>query len=204
MLNFADINYDKKYYIRSDVITFLKTHDKWGELSNMCAGFPIQIADIIIKTLEAFYASMRYPLYPSHQLEIISKPSPMGAKMTSKKYRKDERPDWSEIHVQLLEWCATLKLLQHWNTFGPLLDVTGDMPIVEETNKYDMFWAARRTKDNPDILEGTNIFGQILMNVRTFYRKHKNDEIYVLEPMDIPNFKFLGQEITATEYMLAA
>ena len=61
----------------------------------------------------------------------------MGAKMTAKKYNKYSRTDWNSINVQILEWCATMKLLQHWNTFVPLLDSTGDLPIVEETNKYN-------------------------------------------------------------------
>ena len=201
MINFANINYDIKFYNRKDVIFFLKTHDEKGQFSNMHKD-PLKFLDTTLNTAEALYQAIRYPYHPSHQIEIISNPSPIGAKCVSRKYSKDERPDWMDVNVRVLEWCATVKLLQHWNTFGPLLDETGDKPIVEETNKYDKFWAARRTKEDPDILEGANVFGQILMNIRTFYRDHKNDEIYIMEPMDIPDFMFLGKEIPTIEYKL--
>ena len=216
-LKFAEIDYSIKKYWRNECVTFLRTHDLYGEFSNMCAGFPITppikkvpemfkafLSDGKVKTNEAFYAAQQYPKFPIHQADIISRPSPMGAKMTAKKYRNDSRPDWNDVNVRLLEWCATMKLLQHWNTFGPLLDSTGNLPIVEETNKYDKFWAARRTKEDTDILEGANVFGQILMNIRQFYRDHKDDESIILDPMDIPDFKFLGEDIIAIEYFLNA
>ena len=228
-LKFAEIDRTIKFYKREDCAVFLKVRDTNGEFSNMSHSplvLPIEseisknrnicktvfygetlnpydkILLFLARTNEAMYQSFRYSYYPSHQLEILSNPSPMGAKCVCRKYAKDERPDWMDVNIQVLEWCTTTKLLQHWNTFGPLLDQTGDKDIVEETSKYDRFWAARRTKDNPDILEGSNIFGQILENVRKFYRENKDKESIILEPMNIPDFKLLGEDVIPVEYFI--
>ena len=205
--HFTDIDRSKKTYKRNEVITFCRVRDPYGDFSNMAPDYKITAPikskyPIDIRTNEHFYQSLRYPDYIDHQMDIINNPSPMGCKCTCRKYATDERPDWMDINVQVLEWCATTKLLQHWNRFGSLLDSTGDKDIIEETNKYDYFWAARRTKEDENILTGSNIFGQILMNIRQFYRDHKNDKSIILEPMDIPNFKFLGEDIIAVEYVL--
>ena len=207
MIKFADIDRAKKTIIRDDVITFCRVRDPFGGLSNMSPGYKITApikseTPIEIRTNEHFYQSLRYPDHIDHQIDIINNPSPMGCKCTCRKYAADERPDWMDVNIQVLEWCATLKLLQHWDTFGNLLDSTGDKDIVEETNKYDFFWACRRTKEDENKLYGSNIFGQILMNIRKFYRENRYKDIITLEPMNIPNFRFLGEDIIETTYVL--
>lgn len=49
-----------KIYKLDEAITFSKTNEDFGELSNMSSKFPSFINDIIISSSEALYQAMRY------------------------------------------------------------------------------------------------------------------------------------------------
>jgi predicted NAD-dependent protein-ADP-ribosyltransferase YbiA (DUF1768 family) len=55
---------------------------------------------------------------PDFQRMVIDETSPMTAKMKSKPYRKDSRPDWEDVRVQVMRWCLRVKLAQNWETFS--------------------------------------------------------------------------------------
>jgi len=76
----------KKYQV-SECISFRKTREEWGGLSNMCAGYPIEIQGIEIRTSEALYQSLKFPDHAFIQREILKQKSPMSAKMKAKKHR---------------------------------------------------------------------------------------------------------------------
>lgn len=63
---------------------FRKTKEEYGGLSNMAAGFPIELNGVRILSSEALYQAMRFPNHPDYQKEIIQQRSPMTAKMISK------------------------------------------------------------------------------------------------------------------------
>ena len=62
---------DIRIYGIDNAITFKKTKEKYGGLSNMASGYPINLNNIRILTSEALYQSLRYPEYPEFQKEII-------------------------------------------------------------------------------------------------------------------------------------
>jgi len=62
----------KKIYKIEDCITFRRTHEKYGGLSNMSSGFPIYIEKRKVLTSEALYQACRFPDYPDIQ-EAFSK-----------------------------------------------------------------------------------------------------------------------------------
>jgi ribA/ribD-fused uncharacterized protein len=114
-----------------------------GRLSNMAPGFPLKVNGVLIRTSEALYQACRFPHLPKVQRLIIDEGSPMTAKMKSKSYRSQSRPDWDAVRVRIMRWCLRVKLAQHWETFSRLLLATGDQPIVEDSRKDD-FWGAKR------------------------------------------------------------
>src|SRR5437667_12647655 len=101
-------------YARADVIAFRRTTEAFGGLSNMAPGFPLLVNGITIRTSEALYQACRFPNMPDVQRMIIEEKSPMTAKMLSKPYRGESRPDWQSVRVKIMRWCLRLKLAQNW------------------------------------------------------------------------------------------
>lgn len=175
-------------------VVFLKTNDRFGGLSNMAPGFPLRVNGIRIRTSEALYQVCRFPHMPVVQRLIISEHSPMTAKMRSKPFRKDSRPDWDAVRVKIMRWCLRVKLAQNWNEFGRLLLATGDRPIVEQSGK-DVFWGAKVDEDG--WLVGMNVLGRLLMEVREQLNGDQAESLRAVEPVVIRDFLLFGRPIEA-------
>lgn len=169
-------------------IRFRKTKEEFGGLSNMASGYPIVVNNIFIRTSEALYQAIRFTHLSKAQEEIISENSPMTAKMKSKKYRDKTREDWDNIRVHVMKWALQVKLSQNMDKFGELLLSTENFPIVEESNN-DPFWGAKLI-DNK--LEGQNVLGRLLTELREDYKKYLFDNI---QPLEINEFNIYGQPI---------
>ena len=180
-------------YTRKDSVVFLKTDEPFGGLSNMAGGYPIRVNGVRILTSEALYQVCRFPHLPDVQKMIIGQISPMTAKMRSKPYRKNSRPDWDHVRVRIMRWCLRMKLANNWNTFSELLLRTGERPIVEESRKDD-FWGAKVVGDG-DTLVGMNVLGRLLMELREQVRCQGRDAALDIAPPDIPQFLLFGQAI---------
>jgi type I restriction enzyme S subunit len=182
---------DLRIYSRKNAAVFRKTKEKWGGLSNMAAGYPININGIKIRTSEALYQCCRYPHLPDVQELIISQRSPMTAKMRSKPYRSQTRPGWEKLRVAAMRWCLRAKLLQNWEKFGNLLRETGERDIVEEGVK-DPFWSARPQEDGS--LVGYNVLGRLLMELRQILNE-RPDSLRELSPLNVRDFLLLRIEV---------
>ncbi|MDJ0846471.1 NADAR family protein [Crocosphaera sp.] len=178
-------------YKRQECITFRKTSEPFGGLSNMAGGYPICINGIKILTSEALYQACRFPHIPDVQKLIISQKSPMTAKMKSKPYRHQSRPDWDNIRVTVMRWCLRVKLIQNWEKFGQLLLATEDKAIVEDSRK-DSFWGA--IPEDEITLTGMNVLGRLLMELREFLKKDP-DSLKYIKPQNIKNFYLLNKPI---------
>ena len=155
-----------KTYKRNEVCHFSKAKEKWGELGNMTGSFGFPLQGTLIMSSESLYQAMRFPDYPQIQMEILAQSGGMGAKMVSKKYRKDfTRSDWDDVRVDVMWWCLQLKFAHHVNRLGPILIETGDRDIVERSRNDD-FWGAIPKDDD---LIGENILGELWMLVRAHY-----------------------------------
>ncbi len=152
-----------KYIIDDAVIVFHKTKDPFGGLSNMAAGYPITIGDTTYRTLEALYQACKFVNYPEIRRKIVNNPSPFGAKLHSRANSGFVRIDWDAIKVPVMCWCLNMKLHQNMEKFGGLLKSTGVKTIIEYS-RNDSFWGA--VSHSPDVLQGSNILGQLLMNLR--------------------------------------
>jgi len=182
--------------MRGDSAVFFKTREAFGELSNMCSGYPLVVGGVTVPSSEALYQACRFPHLPKVQELIISQKSPMTAKMVSKPYRAQSRDDWEEIKVAVMKWCLRVKLAQHWSTFGGVLLQTGSRPIVEQSTK-DPFWGAL-----PDAtgraLKGANVLGRLLMELRELV-KMAPTQLRVVKPIPVENFLLMGRPIGSIE-----
>lgn len=181
-------------YVRGEVVVVYKTKDDFGGLSNMAAGYPLQINGVRILTTEALYQACRFPHMPEIQREIIGQHSPMIAKMKSKPYRNDSRPDWDDVRYKVMRWCLRVKLAQNYEEFGRLLLATRDRPIVEQSRKDD-YWGARLADEPGETLIGQNVLGRLLMELREKLKDDAEGALKMVSPLGIPDFLLLGKPI---------
>lgn len=175
-------------YKKLECITFKSTQGKHGGLSNMAPGFPITIDGTLIRTSEALYQALRFPINPEIQEEIISYFSPISAKKYGRSQLEKSRPDWNLHRFKIMKFCIELKLFQNLERFSKVLFDTNDLPIVEYTDK-DNIWGA--TVEG-DVYIGTNALGRLLMELRD---NLKSGEFQLSIP-NINNLNFLGKPIT--------
>jgi ribA/ribD-fused uncharacterized protein len=188
-------------YNLNDVVSFQKTDEIFGGLSNMKGKvFPLHVNGKLFHSSEALYQACRFPEYPEIQKEIMHYPSPMTAKMKSKKYRNTHtRIDFEEVKVDIMYWCLRVKLAHYPLELGHLLQKSGDLPIVEISHK-DRFWGAVRTNSNSDIVRGENVLGNLLMKLRDFYNENRgSSKLLRVDALEIPNFKLLGRDIEGVD-----
>jgi ribA/ribD-fused uncharacterized protein len=187
--------HEHREYNANECCVFRKTKEPFGGLSNMASGFPLKVNGVPILTSEALYQACRFPHLPDIQEKIIKEKSPMSAKMVGKPFRSNLREDWDYVRIKIMRWCLRVKLAQNFFEFGRLLESTFDKPIVEDSIKDD-FWGAIRDKQDEKILKGTNALGRLLMELRQFYNeKRYSYEMFVVEPLNIPNFTLFGKKI---------
>ncbi len=187
---------DYSTYQRKECAVFLRTAEHFGGLSNMAGGYSLLVNRIRILTSEALYQACRFPNLPEVQKLIIGQASPMTAKMKSKPFRKDSRPDWDELRIDIMRWCLRVKLAQHLDKFGELLLSTDDQPIVEESYR-DQFWGAKPT--NSETLVGTNMLGRLLVEVRERLKNTDKNLLQIVEPPAISQFLLFNKPIGVIE-----
>ena len=158
----------------------------------MAGGFPLRVNGIRILTSEALYQACRFPHRPEVQRLIIEQRSPMTAKMKSKPYRHDSRPDWDQVRVKIMRWSLRVKLAQNWHAFRDLLLETGERPIVEESRKDD-FWGAKPVDDGT--LMGMNVLGRLLMELREAVKHQGRESLMHVKSLAIPDFLLGGWPI---------
>ena len=120
----------------------------------------------------------------------------MTAKMKSKPYRHQSRPDWDEVRARVMRWCLRVKLAQNWERFGALILETAERPIVEESRKDD-FWGAIPSSDGQ--LVGRNVLGRLLMELRELLRAPNVESLRRVEPPRVSQFLLYGQPVTVVE-----
>ncbi len=171
---------------------FSKTKEQFGGLSNMAAGFPLRVNDARIQTSEALYQACRFPHDQGVQRRIIDERSPMAAKMRSKRFRKQSRPDWEDVRIDIMRWCLRVKLAHSLTKFRELLLETGNLPIVERSRR-DSFWGAKVTENG--MLAGINVLGQLLMELRDELKHRSHESFVTVDPLSIPDFRLFGKFI---------
>ena len=157
-------------YQADSVAAFMRSRDRYGDLSNMTFGFPLAVNGAGFQGPEGLYQALKFPHTPRTQRLIASQRSGMEAKKTA--YRDpDFRPDWEEVKVQAMALTLAVKLAQHGRRFSAALEETGNLPIVERSSR-DPFWGAQ---PRGNTLVGTNTLGKLLTQLRDELRKCRGD-----------------------------
>lgn len=187
-------------YSNNEVVSFLKTREAFGGLSNMAAGYLITLYGIRCKTSEHLYQALKFPNHPEIQAEILAKRSPMAAKMVAKRCRHLIRSDWEEIKLPVMAYCLRAKLQCNVERFGDLLRSTGDADIVEISSKRDTYWGCVR---QGDLLVGHNHLGVQLTNLRD---ELVNDEDgfhkAMLAPPDGVELRLMGRVLGTLDFYI--
>lgn len=177
-------------YQLTESIVFHKTTAEFGGLSNMAAGYSLNINNIIIPTAEHLYQACRFPHNPQLQFAIISEPSPMKAKWIGRAHIHETRADWDAVRFKIMQWVLEVKLSQNWDSFATLLKATANKPIVELAPKSKIWGAVKEGNK----LVGVNALGRLLMHVREQYVIPAKQQRCV-PPLEIPHFLFLDHPI---------
>jgi len=185
----------KQYDLRT-AAAFNKTTEKWGELSNMCGGFPVVVNGVPIKSVEALYQACRYPHHPDIQRLILQQNSPMIAKRVAKPHLSNTREDWDSVRILIMKWVLRVKLAQNMDRFSKVLEETSDMPIVELSRK-DGFWGAKPLEES--ICVGVNALGRLLMELRQQLKENGRERFLTVNPLPISDFLLYGEPITIVE-----
>lgn len=183
-------------------VTFWKSREEFGGLSNMASGYPIRLGPHMIRTSEHLYQALRYPDHPDLQLAILAVPSPLMAKRKAHGSLALERPDWHEIKTDVMMWCLQLKLLNNLSTFGKLLMDTNNRDIVE-ASPVDDYWGAKPVP-NTSLLRGWNVLGRLLWMLRGRFEVALPIDLRA-SVIDIPNFRLVGAdavELALTEELV--
>ncbi|MFP4027932.1 MAG: NADAR domain-containing protein [Candidatus Brocadiia bacterium] len=190
----------QRKYNCNKCVSFRKTREEFGGLSNMAGGYPLCVNGVRIRSSEALYQACRFPYRPDVQELIIEQKSPMTAKMVSKPHREDTRSDWLKVRVSVMRWALRVKLAMHFEKFGGLLLATGERPIVEDSRRDD-FWGAVKQEDG--IFVGMNVLGRLLMELREQLKELESSTLRIVEPLSIPDFLLFGKPIRTVRSPLA-
>ena len=175
------IDFGISTYHKEQCVSFRKTKENYGGLSNMCSGFPIIVGNHDFRTSEHLYQACRFNYHTDIQKIIQIEKSPMSSKMKSKKFILHTRNDWDDVRVDIMDWCLRMKLKCNWRKFGTLLLSTEEKDIVEDSHK-DRFWGC--VLEQKDKFVGRNILGKLLVNLREELREDQIDQ-------DNLNFKYI-------------
>ena len=105
-------------------------------------------------------------------------------------YKTLLRTDWDDIRVDAMKVTLILKLHQHYDALNDALKTTGDLQIVEFSER-DSFWGASRAKKG---YNGLNTLGQLLMELRELLGLPDTKDIAekYLEGINMSRFKMNG------------
>ena len=180
--------------MNSNCVTFLKTNEVFGGLSNMSGEYPISVNGVRILTSEHFYQALKFPNHPEIQKAILNKPSPIACKWIAnkKEYRSLVQPGWKEVQLEVMEFCLRTKFVWHWVKFGNLLRATAGKTIFEISSKGNRYWGVTACDDG---FVGENHLGRLLMKLRDELLGESNEHLRCVAAPGHIGLRFLGEEI---------
>ncbi|MEE2730670.1 NADAR family protein [Ketobacter sp.] len=153
---FAETDLNALYFSRSDA----------DQLLGAWSPHPFQLEAREWPTVEHYFQAMKFA-DPAYQEKIRRAESPKQARKLGRTRFKKIRADWRKVKVVVMTRALYTQCRTYSHKAGALLD-TGDQRLVENSS-YDYFWGCGRDR------RGTNMYGQVLMNVRNKLRQEASD-----------------------------
>ena len=149
-------------YKPQDCAAFMKSRERFGELSNMTFGFPLNAKGIAFQSSEGLYQAFKFPHDSRLQREIGQAQSGMEAKKIAYRHGNTPMEGWEDRRIDAMILAIATKLHQHPESFGHALMRTSGLTIVEKSYRDD-FWGA---KPSPAGMIGRNVLGRLLQELR--------------------------------------
>ena len=151
---------------------FCKTGERYGRLSNMAAGFPLERNGVRYQSPEGFYQALKFLHRPELQQLVAAAANAYQSKQTAYRHKTHFRKDWEQVKLPAMALTLAAKLKAHPQTFGAALKETGELHIVEISTK-DAFWGAKPGRsNNAPCYRGANVLGQMLTDLATEWFLH--------------------------------
>lgn len=163
-------------YALQNTISFRKTTKPFGELSNMCRGFPLRINDVLVASSEHLYQAIKID-DASIQRKVLFANNAYIAKQVAYEYKSHWHKDWEDNYLRVMWYSVVQKYLQNQNNLNLVLDQTKGKQIVELVYKPKDPWGAIKT-DN--VYVGRNLLGRIWMAIREHYEKGSEPKLRTL------------------------
>jgi len=144
---FTETDVDALFLSRSDVEEVLGA---WSE-------HPFSLEDKEWPTVEHYYQAMKFE-DESYQEKIRHADSAKHARKLGRRRFKKLRTDWKKVKVVYMTRALYTKCKTYPEIAKTLLETEGKRLV--ENNLYDYYWGCGRDR------RGTNMYGQVLMNVR--------------------------------------
>ena len=144
---------------RSEVSTFLKAADRFGNLGNMAGGNGYWDGSVYWKSSEAQYQALRFPDHPDVQKLINEASNGFEAKKVAYEHIEKSRPDWEEVNLEAMAYVITRKRDASPFFRDDLAEATAGGKKIVEWSKKSTFWGA--APDGGDLL-GQNVLGRML------------------------------------------
>ena len=155
MALFPDDNGESNLYVtRSEADNLLGTHAPYG----------FELEDKHWPTVEHYFQGMKFT-DDAQQEKVRAASTPEQARKLGRKRHKSFRKDWNQVKETIMTRAVYIRARTHSELADALLE-TGDQIIMENSN-YDYFWGCGRDR------RGENVYGRVLMNVRTKLREEK-------------------------------
>ena len=171
---------------------FMRSRERFGNLSNMAPGFPLSVSGLRFQSSEGLYQAFKFPDDPKLQEDIANAKSGMDAKKIAYRPGNQVMPAWDDRRVHAMIITLACRLSQHPERFGAALAETNGLTIVEKSYR-DEFWGA---KPGPQELSGRNVLGKLLQELRALLMQHDDPQKAALEfslLADHSEFKINGQ-----------
>jgi ribA/ribD-fused uncharacterized protein len=128
------------------------------ELLGSFADLSFLLEETLWPTVEHYLQAMQYDSVAEQQrIRELASPE-LAHKEQKARWFKRRRKDWKTLRSVYLTRAIYTRCKTHESAFNRLMD-TGQIKLVEN-DQYDYYWGCGRDR------RGTNMFGQVLMNVR--------------------------------------
>ena len=158
-------------YLASEACGFRFSRAEWGEFSNFFPlPEPISAGPWTFATSEHLYQAAKFAVSPNIQAHIAAAPTARDAARIGRNPGLPADPLWTQQRVAVMRWVIRHKLETLPSLIRPLLERTGDLPIVEISNRAPFWGAAIDKRPDGTVYHGRNVLGRLWMELRQHTR----------------------------------